>query len=221
MSKITVLFVLLGVAVAGLVRLGTRLAGWKKKRRFAETFLARFRSLAHSDEFDEETYAWLVARSALMQECLGVLGLAAYQATSPYDLTSMPADPLILNTLPELRSGYPRPDRIALCEEAMMRYLGTLDEERAGYTKHFINPVIWLGEGVRTALLLPFLTLQWLGLFKETFINRLDRSALFNVLSGLVAVVGLAASVMIVVLGWEQFAALAQTWVGALFPDFV
>ena len=217
MSKITVLVVLLGVAIAGLVRLGARLAGWKKKRRFAETFLARFRSLAHGDEFDQETYEWLVARSASMQERLGVLGLAAYQATSPYDLTSMPADPLILNTLPELRGGYPRPDRVATCEEAIMRYLGLLDEERAGYTKHFVNPIIWLGEGVRTALLLPFLMLQWLGLFKESLINRLDRSTVFNLLSGLVAVIGLAASAMIVVFGWDQFTDLTQTWVGALF----
>ena len=217
MTKITVLIVLLGVAVAGLVRLGARLAGWKKKRRFAETFLARFRSLAHGDEFDQEIYEWLVARSASMQERLGVLGLAAYQATSPYDLTSMPADPLILNTLPELRGGYPRPDRVAKCEEAMMRYLGLLDEERAGFTRHFVNPIIWLGEGVRTALLLPFLMLQWLGLFKESLINRLDRSVVFNLLSGLVAVVGLAASVMIVILGWDQFTDLTQTWVGAIF----
>ena len=217
MLKLTVIIVLLGVAVAGLTRLVAQRAGLKKKRRFAETFLARFRSLAHDDVFDEETYAWLVAHSARMQEHLGLMGLAAYQSTSPYDLTSMPADPLIVNTLPELRGGHPRPDRIALCEEAMMLYLGMLDEERAGYTKHFINPIIWLGEGVRTALLLPFLTLQWLGLFKETFINRLDRSAVFTLLSGLVAVVGLAASVMIVVLGWEQFTDLTQTWVGALF----
>ena len=217
MSKLTVIVVLVGVAVAGLARLAARLAAWKKKRRFAETFLAQFRSLAHAEDFDEETYAWLVGRSVRMQERLGVLGLAAYQANTPYDLTDMPPDPLIINTLPELRSRRMHPERIAQCEEAMMRYLGTLDEERVGFTKHFVNPIIWLGEGVRTALLLPFLTLQWLGLFKDTFIDRLDRSALFGLLSGLVAVFGLAASVMIVALGWEHFAELTQTWIGAVF----
>ncbi len=214
MSKLTVIVVLVAVAVAGLARLAAQRAGVKKKRRFAETFLARFRSLAHGDGSDEETYAWLVARSARMQERLGVMGLAAYQSTSPYDLTSMPADPLIVNTLPELRGGYPRPERVAQCEEAIMRYLGTLDDERTAFTKSFVNPVIWLGEGVRAALLLPFLTLQWLGLFKETFINRLDRSAGFSLLSGLVAVVGLAASVMIIALGWEPFTDLTQSWIG-------
>ncbi len=98
-----------------------------------------------------------------------------------------------------------------------MRYLGTLDDEGTAFTKRFVNPVIWLGEGVRTALLLPFLTMQWLGLFKETFINRLDQSAGFSLLSGLVAVVGLAASVMIIALGWEPFTDLTQSWIGAVF----
>ena len=216
MSKLTVILVLVAVAAAGLVRLAAQRAAWKKKSRFAETFLERFKSLAHSAVFDEETYAWLVARSARMQERLGVLGQGAYQATSPYDLTAMPADPLIVNTLPELRSGYTRPERLAQCEEAIMRYLGTLDDQRAGFTKRFANPVVWLGEGVRTALLLPFLTLQWLGLFKESFVDRLDQSAAFGLLSGLVAVIGLAASVLIVALGWDPFTALTQEWIGAV-----
>ena len=98
-----------------------------------------------------------------------------------------------------------------------MRYLGTLEDAHTDATKRFANPIIWLGEGVRTALLLPFLTLQWLGLFKEAFTNRLAGSVLFNLLSGLVAVVGLAASVMIVTLGWEQFTDLTQAWIGVVF----
>ena len=77
MSKLTVLLILAVVAVAGLARLAAQRVGWKKRRRFAETFLARFKSLAHSDAFDEETYTWLVARSARMQERLGVMGLAS------------------------------------------------------------------------------------------------------------------------------------------------
>ena len=151
-----------------------------------------------------------------MQERLGPMGVTGYAAT-PYDPTPLGADPLIVNTLPELRNGQVRPERRDQCEDAMMRYLGMLDEERVGYTKQFVNPIVWLGEGVRTALLLPFWALQWLGLFKETFISRLGQSTLFSLLSGLVAVLGLTASVMIVAFGWEHFTALLTQWTTTVF----
>ena len=218
MSRTIVIIMLAGVAVAGLLRLAARLLAWKRKKRFAETFLAQFRLLTNSEAFDEDGYAWLVARSTRMQEHLGPLGITGYEAT-PYDPAPLAADPLIVNTLPELRSGRVRPERKAQCEDAMMRYLGLLDEERAGYTKQVVNPMIWLGEGVRTALLLPFWTLQWLGVFKETFVSRWAASTLFGLLSGLVAVLGLAASTMIVAFGWDHFTALLTQWTTAVFSD--
>ncbi len=216
MSRFVVIIVLAGMAVAGLLRLAARLLAWKRKKRFAKTYLAQFRLLANSEAFDEEVYAWLVARSTRMQERLGSLGVIGYAAT-PYDPTPLGADPLIINTLPELRNGWVRPERKDQCEDAMMRYLGMLDEERAGYTKQFVNPMIWLGEGVRAVLLLPFWTLRWLGLFKETSVIRWAQSTLFSLLSGLVAVLGLAAFVMIVVFGWEHFTALLTQWTTTVF----
>lgn len=97
-----------------------------------------------------------------------------------------------------------------------MRYLGTLDEEGGSYVKQYVNPIVWIGEGVRGTLLLPFLALQWLGLFKASVVSRLEQSTLFGLLSGLIAVVGLAASTMILVLGWEDFTALTRAWIAAV-----
>lgn len=217
MSRLTIVLVLAGVVGAGLVRLATRLLAWRRRKRFAEAFLSRFRSLARTDAFDEDTYAWLIARSATMQERLGPLGLNAYAGPLPYDLGALPADPLLINTLPELRSGRARPERVAQCEEALMRYLGALSEERAGLTRRFINPVVWVGEGAHAALLLPFLTLHWLGLFTASFVRRLEEHTLFRLLSGLVAVCGLAAAALIIILGWEKFTALTDAWISAAF----
>ena len=216
MSRFIIIIVLAGVAVAGLVRLATRLLAWRRKKRFAETFLAQFRHLANSEAFDEEVYAWLVARSTRMQERLGPLGVVGYAAT-PYDPSPIAADPLIVNTLPELRNGWVRPERKDQCEDALMRYLGLLDEERAGFAKRFANPLVWLGEGVRTALLLPFWMLQWLGVFKEGSVSRWAEGAVFGLFSGLVAVLGLAASMMIVAFGWEHFTTLLAQWTTAVF----
>jgi len=214
MSTYAVIAVLGGIAAAGLLHTTVRLLRWRRMQRFAETYLTRFRQLA-THEFDEEVYGWLVGHAARIQECLGPLGLMAYDAT-PYDLEPLSADPLIVNTLPELRTGRVRPERVAQCEEALIRYLARRKEERTRYVKQFINPMVWLGEGVRAALLLPFLALYWLGLFKETFVTRLAQSTAFGLLSGLVAVLGLAASVLIVALGWEPFTDLLAQWVARI-----
>lgn len=208
MSRFVVIIILLGVAGTGLLRLAVRLVAWKRRKRFTETYLARFRQVVHSEAFDEETYDWLVARSVKMQEYLGPLGLTTFTEATPYNPMPLATDALIVNTLPELRGGQGRPERKAQCEDALMRYLGALGDERTRYAKQFVNPVVWLGEGVRAALLLPFWTLQWLGLFKERFVSRLARSTVFSLLSGLVAVLGLAAAVMILALGWDRFTAL-------------
>lgn len=217
MSTVAVLAVLAGVAAAGLSRIATRRLGLRRKQHFANTFLSRFRRVAQSELFDEEGYAWLVARADKMQARLGPLGLNnPVQLPYDYDATPLPSDLLIVNTLPELRSGRVRPERLAQCEEAIIRHMGTLDEERTGYTKQFFNPIIWIGEGVRSVLLFPFLTLQWLGLFKESAVHRLEQSILFSLFSGLIAIFGLGAAAMILVLGWEHFTTLTSTWIAAI-----
>jgi hypothetical protein len=217
MSTVAVIAVLAGVAAAGLIRIAARRIGLQRRKRFADAFLSCFRRVAQSEIIDEAGYAWLVARADRMQTRLGPLGRNE-PPTLPYsyDAPPLPTDLLIVNTLPELRSGRVRPERLAQCEEAIMRYQGTLDEEGRSYLKQYINPIIWIGEGVRGVLLLPFLALQWLGLFKATVVARLEQSTLFSLFSGLVAVLGLAVCTMILILGWEDFTTLAGAWIAAV-----
>ncbi len=207
MPKLVVIVLLVGAALAGLLQSAARLIQWKKKKSFAEDYLAKFRQLVQHEPFDNDLYVWLVHRSARMQQQLGSLGMTARAAT-PYEPRPIPDHAVLINTLPEIRSGTARPAAIATCEEAIVRHLGLLDESRADYGKHLINPIVWLGDGVRFLFLLPLLVLQWLGLLKGTFVASVAKSTLFSVLSGLVALLGLIASVLILVLGWQRFTEL-------------
>jgi hypothetical protein len=49
------------------------------------------------------------------------------------------------------------------------------------------------------------LVLQWLGLLKAPSVARIARSTAFGVFSGLIALLGLVAAVLILTLGWGWF----------------
>lgn len=216
MSQRTLILILAGVLLVGLINLIVRVLQWRKKKQFAQVYLDRLRHLVEDGTVNAAQYDWLVTHSVKMQTLLGHLGLKARTAT-PYETLPTASEPLILNTLAEIRAGATvRPAAIAPCEDALMQYLGTLQEERTNYLKQFVNPIFWLGTGIRTILLLPLLILQWLGLFKDTFVNRFASSTAFSVFSGLVAVMGTIMTAWILLYGWDSFSDLFSGWMGTL-----
>jgi hypothetical protein len=204
MPDTVVLALLIGVALVGLLRIAGRLVQWKRKKAFAEDYLARFQQCVREEPFDEERYRWLVQHGERMQRQLGRFGYTARPAT-PYEPMPVADQAVLLGTLPELRAGNARSGAVAACEEALVRHLARLGEARADFGKQFINPVVWLGEGVGFVLLLPLLVLQWLGLLKAPSVARIARSTAFGVFSGLIALLGLVAAVLILTLGWGWF----------------
>ncbi len=218
MSRLAVLLILAGVVLVGLISLLAQRLRWRKEKRFAETYLSKFRQLAERGTFDPALYDWLVLRSGRMQAQLGSLGMVEAYAATPYLPASLPTEALIVTTLPEMRSGQARPERIARCEDAMMQYLGTQEDQRAHHNRQLVNPLIWLGEGVRVGLLLPLLALHWLGLFKESSVRRFARHTSFRLFSGLVAVLGTVAAVLILVYGWDRFVELVAAWTAWMRP---
>ena len=127
MSPLLIISILAGVALTGLLRIaGRRWALWRMKR-FADTYLSRFRQLAEA--YDDNRYDWLLHRSTRMQEQLGPLGMTT-SATTLYDYDnpwSAPATPMLSTTLPEMRARTAHATAIATCEDAIVRHLGVLD----------------------------------------------------------------------------------------------
>jgi hypothetical protein len=212
MSRRVVLVVVAGVALVGWFRLVVRLAAWRRAKRFAQAYLMRFRQLAEA--YDEETYAWLLRRAARMQEHLGGLGLIARAAT-PYEPAPVSDTPVLPTTLRSMRSGTARPEAIATCEDALVQRLGVLDDERADHVRDLLNPLRWLGEGIRFLVLLPILALHGFGLVRRATVERFVQSTLFNVLVGIALVLILGTAGAILVMGWGDFVALLRQWTAA------
>lgn len=94
----------------------------------------------------------------------------------------------------------------------MFRYIGYLIDSQEEAIKALKNPVIWLREGFSLLLLLPLLIFNWLGIIGNSLIDRIHRSLLFKILTGLVALIGVLSVLMTIILGWDTFIKTMQSW---------
>ncbi|MGO9613602.1 MAG: hypothetical protein ACLPX5_11270 [Dissulfurispiraceae bacterium] len=121
--------------------------------------------------------------------------------------------PLVLNVLPELRKALEDallPDRLAgeyanLLQEALIRYVGTLEDISEKQHREMKNPVIWLREGIRSIISFPILLLSWLGVISETKALTISSSFFLRLLSGFFALIGFVSAIVTIALGWRQF----------------
>lgn len=111
-----------------------------KKHNCAVEYLDKFvvfnKSL-HTD-FDGETYYWLTNRVSKIQSHLGFFGVMGYQ---PPHLNYIDRNyQIIINTLPEMRNMTAYPSMINACEDALIRYIGYLDDGIEIYMNQLKNP---------------------------------------------------------------------------------
>ncbi|MBI3809356.1 MAG: hypothetical protein HY284_02715 [Nitrospirae bacterium] len=218
---ISALFLLL--LVVGFVRVVRRVRGIRGKKEFASEFLGRFREYFSSGGKDYEAYSWLVHRSPKMQTDLGSVGIMALYRP-PFAQYGYRNYPIILNMLPELRrefaddflthhSSLPNEYGAAI-QETLVRYLGVLDDEAVQQQLELRNPLVWLREGVRFMLLLPVLTLSWVGLISAQAVGRVSTNLLFKIVAGIVTLIGVVSGIMGIILGWEDFLKILKSKFG-------
>lgn len=102
-------------------------------------------------------------------------------------------------------------------QDTLVRYIGTLDDVREGIVSALKNPLVWLGEGVRVVIALPFSVLAWLGMMSQRRADLITAGGIFKLASGLVGTIGFLSGVMGIVLGWDQFLSFLKTWHGRFF----
>lgn len=202
------------VGFATLVAARRRLA---RDYFFLDDFGDRFAAYAGSDGTDSEAYTWLIQNSNKMQNALGPLGVYA-MFRPPAANYQIPNYPIILNMLPELRKALSdqllshqllshrlAPDYHSAIGECLLRYAGSLDQRKEVSHANLRNPLVWLREGVRWLLSLPFALLGWVGLLSTQRAAHLSRSGLVRILAAIVTLVGLISGTMGIVLGWTAF----------------
>jgi hypothetical protein len=162
LDRLTIVGLAFAVLVIGLIKIIVRLRGQVERETLVHEFLEKLRDYAGSRGGNGEAYGWLTMRANKMQNQLGGDGIfAAYRP--PYARHQFTNYPIILNMLPELRQAYGSyslsdhvaPQLVAVLQEALIRHVGTLQDQRTNLTKQLKNPFVWLREGVRFVLELP------------------------------------------------------------------
>lgn len=212
------MFVLLALTVVGRVRLGRKLSDVRGDVVFAKEFFEHLKRFVESSGRDMEAYAWCTRNSVRMQRELGPYGwLEAYRP--PFGDVIYNRAAVITTLLPELYSQFnissfepyaPAVNSLTqTLQEVLIRHFGVLSEEESSILKGLRNPLVWLREGVRWALLLPLSVLDWLGVTSGVA-GRASRSRIGKVVAGLVTLLGLLSAVITVFLGWGGFVAGVQ-----------
>lgn len=218
-DRLIVIGALVVVATEGFVTLVAARRRIARDYQFAHDFGERFSDFTRSEGVNAEAYTWLIQQSNKMQIAMGSQGVYA-MFRPPFANFQYRNYPIILNLLPELRKAFLDPIlsrnlaqqyRSAIAE-SLLRHVGMLEQRKAS-DGELLNPLVWLREGVRWLLSLPFALLAWTGLISLQKVNALLYSGLARVVTAFVTLVGLLSGVMGIILGWKEF----SHWVAERF----
>jgi hypothetical protein len=176
------------------------------ERAEVDGYVQVFTRYMNSRGADSQAYGELIERSLRVQDLLGGVGIMA-QYVAPFARYSVPNYQIILNGVPAMHRDFGvltsgRSDHGQLVGETLVRYMGWSADRIEEKQRELRNPVAWFREGVAALLLVPLWLLRSLGLLSGARSARVADSALFRLLTGLLALIGLVGSIFTIVLGW-------------------
>lgn len=204
--------VIMAVGLGSLVR--KRLKEDERKG-FAEEFRGQFLDWANSSGQNQQAYNWMILNSHRMQGEMGGYGLYA-SFKPPFANFAYKNYPIILNMIPELRQHIDRSDGLMrlgnqmidsygkAIDETLLRYIGSLEDAARRTLGEVRNPFAWLRSGVELVVSMPLLMLSGFGLFGARTVQLVQGSLAFRLVTALVALAGLASSIVTVLAGWDQ-----------------
>lgn len=203
-------FVVVGFLVllaVGLLRIWRALMRLVDERAEVDGYIQVFTRYVNSGGADRQAYGDLIERSLRVQDLLGGVGIMAHYL-APFGRYSVPNYQIVLNGIPAMRRDFDvltsgRGDHGQLVGETLVRYMGWSADRIGEKRRELRNPIAWFRQGVAAVLLVPLWLLRSLGLLSGTRSDRVAASALFRLLTGLVALVGLVGSIVTIVLGWS------------------
>jgi hypothetical protein len=107
---------------------------------------------------------------------------------------------------------------ISVIRDAIVRYLGTLEEKDDQLRRHLKNPLVWYREGVGVLILSPLLLLAALGLIALGRVWRLAENPLVRTVVVVAALVGLVSSCVTIVVGGPDFVTIVRAGANRLLP---
>ncbi|MGA2622545.1 MAG: hypothetical protein ABSF91_01705 [Bacteroidota bacterium] len=204
----------------GFVVIGRDLATFNSKRTRITEFLDNLKAFMESKGTDREAYGKMVYQSALIQGDLGDFGVMSYKPPGAnYFIHNYQ---LVVNMLSELDQWIHTDDVFHVfrpgqglartIHEALLRYLGVLDQRIRQTKSNQRNPLLVMREGISWLLSLPIATLAFLGLAGESLFMTLRHSLLMRLVSAVLTLVTILSAIVSLFAGWSQFVAIIKGW---------
>lgn len=212
-----VIIVLALILAIGLWRVVSRYMSARDQEKMATGFRERFHAFADSDGQDTAAYERLSFLSERMSAAMGRHALVDVKPA----FTTLTAKTFatVLHFIPEFRMHFAdvRQGGFGLgndganwiyhsIDDALIRYLGALDQEVSSAKKKLYNPISWFREGIERILALPIYILGWFGLVESDTPANAERNGLFQAVAGLATLVVAVTIVATLVFGQQKTA---------------
>lgn len=215
MTRVQVIIVVIALIIIGVIGLAYTLRDLKKRLEYTVGYRVRFldfyEHIKKNGNIENPLYYELVQEVNKIQLELGIDGIVSIYH-DPIKGVQIRNYPLMLNLFNDLRSevlNYDMfADRIYLavgsCDEAMVKHIGNLEEAMAIGRKRIINPFYCFGNGISLVISLPVRILLWSGIINRSISDRILSSKCYDILSKVATVLGLIASIITIILGWDK-----------------
>ncbi len=223
--RFTSLGIMLGIIIFGhiLKRLDSNKLGERVKftADYHKTFIELVNVLFSTRQIDSVLYGKCIHDVDRIQTELGDEGLLA-EILDPLRGIHSRNYPLLLNTLPQLRSMVSMLDnsimverlneQIRLCDDALRRHIGILENAIESELTGWLNPFSCFEKGINYIVGLPLEVLYWCGILSLHNNRTIHGNIIFKGISKIVTLLGLIGSVITIGLGWTDFSSLWRSF---------
>jgi len=204
------------LVIMGLLRQSRILHEKNARLALAKDFLDRFISWYKDRGRDRSAYNWMVERSDTVQAMLGRSGVMGITDR----LRGLRANnwPIVLNALPEINHAFSDRDYGSLSpmsrrtqrlvqgvEHSLRRFIGSTQQQLNREKWRLFNPIVLFCGGVALVLELPLFILSEFKIISTTRRVIIANGKVFSLLSGVMTIATLVATLMTIVLGWDRF----------------
>lgn len=217
MDKLIPICILVVIIIIGFSTKMVDLSTIVKRLEFTSNYRGKFvkfiNKIVSENIFDQNLYHELTSDVKAMQYELGEDGVFAYMKDQLKGVAGKNYQ-LLINFLPETREMVNINNSILAerynksihdCDDMFIRHLGTLENQRKNIRKGLFNPFSSFAEGTRTIILLPIILLSWFGFISNEKTYRAKENAIVKLLNAVVTILGFAATIITIVVGWNDF----------------
>ena len=227
MSRVHILVWLVSIIailmVIGFIQIRKALIALQDDMAFAYEYRNKLNQFSNilfkQSKFDNDLYNWLTLNVAKMQTDLGYFG--NIDLTPAGDNYVTRNYQMLVNTLAEMRTflsdSYSynlmgKGSDAATCSDMIVRYYGSLMEQKKPLVQQLCNPLAWLQQGMQFMVTLPISLLYWSGLIQYSAFAGLSQNFFVKSLSFVINLIGLVGSIVTIVTGWNPFIAIYHQW---------